>query len=284
MGASQVEVTPLSGVLGAEIHGVDASKPLSDETFAKIREALLDNGVIVLRGQSLTRPAQLEFARRFGPPDRHPIANAMKEHPEILRVEKPKGEHAFFGTSWHTDNSFFEKPSAITVLYGERVPPARGDTLFASMEHAYQTLSEPMKTLLDPLVAVHAAARAYDPRTTGEAKYRGETAISYTLSERVYEENEHPVVRTHPETGRKSLYVNPMFTERIVGLHPNESEAILEMLHAHSTRPDFTCRVSWQPGQLTIWDNRSVQHYAIDDYAEHERIMYRVTIEGTRPV
>jgi taurine dioxygenase len=283
MSRADLKVTPLSGALGAEISGVDASEPVAPELLEKIRHTLLESGVIVIRGQSLTREQQLTFARALGTPDVHPIANAMEGHPEIIKVESPKGEGAFFGTSWHTDNSFFEKPSAITVLYGEQVPPARGDTLFASMERAWETLSEPMKRLLAPLRAVHSAARAYDPRITGQAKYEGKTAISYTFSERVYEQNLHPVMRTHPETGRRSLYVNPMFTERIVGLNPNESEALLQMLHAHATRPDFTCRVSWQPGQLTIWDNRSVQHYAVDDYREFDRVMYRITLEGTRP-
>jgi len=282
--SSTVSVRRLSGALGAEVSGVDLWKPASPEAFAAIHQALLDHGVIFLRGQNLSREDQLAFARLFGKPDVHPIANAMQGYPEIIEVRKPPGENAFFGTSWHSDNSFFECPSALTLLYAERVPPVGGDTLFSCMEHAYQTLSEPIRQLLDALRALHGAAKAYDPRTTGESKYRGETAISYTYSERVYEENEHPVVRTHPETGRKALYVNPMFTERIVALNPDESEALLGMLHAHATRPEFTCRVSWEPGQLTLWDNRRVQHYALDDYRDHERLMYRVTIQGTRPV
>jgi len=130
---------------------------------------------------------------------------------------------------------------------------------------------------------VHSASSAYDPKTTGEAKYRGETAITYTFSDSIYDEVEHPVVRTHPETGRHSLYVNPMFTQRIVGLNADESKAILSLLYAHATRPEFTCRIRWEPGTVTLWDNRSVQHYAIDDYAEHERVMYRVTIAGDVP-
>jgi len=207
----------------------------------------------------------------------------MQEHPEVIRVLKPAGEEAFFGTSWHTDNSFFERPSALTILYGEEVPPYGGDTVFASMQAAYESLSQPMQAFLEPLLAVHGAASAYDPRTTGDAKYRGEAAITYTYSDAIYDEVEHPVVRTHPETGRRSLYVNPMFTQRIVGLAPNESEAVLDMIHAHATRPDFTCRFRWEPGSVAIWDNRCVQHYAVDDYRDFERVMYRVTIQGDRP-
>ena len=278
-----IDVRPLSGTLGAELSGVDLAAALGDDVVAEIRAALLRYGVICLRDQKLSREEQLAFARRLGEPEVHPIANGMSEHPEIIRVLKPAGESAYFGTSWHTDNSFFEKPSAMTVLYGESVPPHGGDTLFASMERALETLSEPLRRFLGPLKAVHSASRAYDPRTTGEAKYRGETAITYTYSDSIHDEVEHPVVRTHPETRRKSLYVNPMFTQRIVGLAPSESRAVLEMLHAHATRPDFTVRLRWQPGTLTIWDNRCVQHYAIDDYKGFERVMYRITIQGTRP-
>jgi taurine dioxygenase len=278
-----IEVRPLSGALGAELSGVDLAAAPSDDVVAEMRAALLRHGVICLRDQKLSREAQLAFARRLGEPEVHPIANGMSEHPEIIRVLKPAGESAYFGTSWHTDNSFFEKPSALTFLYGEKVPPHGGDTLFASMERALETLSEPMRRFLLPLRAIHSASDAYDPRTTGEAKYRGETAITYTYSDSIYDEVEHPVVRTHPETGRQSLYVNPMFTQRIVGLEAHESAALLSMLYAHATRPEFTCRLHWQPGMVAIWDNRAVQHYAIDDYEDFERVMYRVTIQGTRP-
>ncbi len=281
MGA--IRVRPLAGALGAEVEGVDLSGPIEEAVFSELRSALWDRGVVCLRDQKLTRDAQVAFARRFGDCDLHPIADGMESHPEVIRVSKPAGEAAFFGTSWHSDNSFFEEPSALTILYGETVPAFGGDTVFASMERAYETLSEPMQSFLAPLRAVHSASRAYDPRTTGEAKYRGEAAISYTYSDSIYDEVEHPVVRTHPETGRRSLYVNAMFTQRIAELETHESAALLEMLYAHATRPDFTCRVRWQPGTVTVWDNRCVQHYAIDDYRDAERVMYRVTVRGTRP-
>ena len=280
---SALEVRPVAGRLGAEISGVDLSKPLDGTSFEAIHAAFLDHAVIFFRGQRLSRDEQLQLARCFGEPEVHPIADGMQEHPEVIRVLKPAGEEAFFGTSWHTDNSFFERPSALTILYGEEVPPYGGDTVFASMQAAYESLSQPMQAFLEPLLAVHGAASAYDPRTTGDAKYRGEAAITYTYSDAIYDEVEHPVVRTHPETGRRSLYVNPMFTQRIVGLAPNESEAVLDMIHAHATRPDFTCRFRWEPGSVAIWDNRCVQHYAVDDYRDFERVMYRVTIQGDRP-
>jgi taurine dioxygenase len=277
------EVRRLSGALGAEITGVDVADALDDATLAALRRAIVDHGVVVVRDQKLSREAQLAFARRLGKPEVHPIANGMAEHPEIIRVLKPAGESAFFGTSWHTDNSFFERPTSFTVLYGETIPDVGGDTVYASMERAWRTLSEPLQRFLAPLEAVHGAARAYDPKTTGTAKYEGKAAITYTYSDAIWEEVRHPVVRTHPESGRRSLYVNPMFTLRIEGLARHESDALLALLFAHQQRIEFQCRLRWAPGSLAIWDNRSVQHYAIDDYADFERVMYRVTIEGEKP-
>lgn len=280
----RITVRPMAGALGAELSGVDVAEELDDATVAALRAAVLDHGVVVLRDQKLSREAQLAFARRLGTPEVHPIANGMAEHPEIIRVLKPPGENAFFGTSWHTDNSFFEKPTSFTILYGETIPEVGGDTIYASMERAWSALSAPMKRFLEPLQAVHSASRAYDPRTTGTAKYEGQAPITYTYSDEIWNEVLHPVVRTHPETGRKSLYVNPMFTQRIAGLERHESDAILALLHAHAARLELQCRLRWTPGSLAIWDNRSVQHYAIDDYADFERVMYRVTLEGTKPV
>ena len=278
-----LEVRPLAGAMGAEIGGVDLAAPMARETLAALRRAVVEHGVVVLREQSLSREAQLAFAKQLGKPEVHPIANGMSEHPEIIRVLKPAGEHASFGTGWHTDNSFFENPSSFTVLYGEQVPSVGGDTLFASMERAYAALSEPIRELLRPLQAVHSASSAYDPRVTGDAKYNGDAAITYTYSDAIYDEVSHPVVRTHPESGRPGLYVNAMFTQRIEGLAGHESDALLRMLYAHVASPDFQCRVRWAAGTVAIWDNRCVQHYALDDYPDEERLMYRVTIEGERP-
>ncbi len=285
-----VRVAPIAGALGAELSGIDLSRvgqsgsdTDADANFKIIHDALMNYGVIFFRNQTLTRVAQLAFAKRFGRPEIHPIANGMQEYPEVIRVLKPAGEDAYFGTSWHTDNSFFEEPSSVTMLYGDRVPPVGGDTVWASMETAYEHLSDSMKSKLENLDAVHSAREAYDPRTTGDDRYTGKAAISYTFSESIYEEVVHPVIRVHPETGRKSIYVNPMFTQQIVGLNPAESDSLLNTLYAHSTRLEFTCRYRWQKGSVAIWDNRCVQHYAIDDYPDFDRIMYRVTICGDRP-
>lgn len=273
----------LSGALGAEIRGLDCTRPLSGRERDALLEAFHRYGVLCLRDQKLTHDSHLALAKLFGEPDVHPIAKGLPEHPEIIRVLKPAGEHAFFGTSWHTDNSFFERPSSVTILYGEQVPPVGGDTVYASMERAWAQLSPPLQRFLEPLSAIHSAREAYDPKTTGTAKYEGKTAIQYVFSDAIYEEVEHPVVRTHPVTGRKSLYVNEMFTDRIVGLSRPESDGLLRMLYDVSTRPELTCRVRWEPGTVTIWDNRWLQHYAIDDYADYDRLMYRITIAGERP-
>jgi taurine dioxygenase len=280
---SSLEITPLSTHIGAEIAGADLSKPVDDRLFGEIQQALFDHAVIVFRDQRFAAPEQIAFARRFGALDIHPIANGMEDHPEMIRVLKPKGERAFFGTSWHTDNTFFESPSAAVVLFADTIPPVGGDTLYASMSAAYEMLSPKLKDFVGSLTAVHSASSAYDPKTTGDAKYKGDAAISYTYSDAIYEEVSHPVVRTHPETGRPGLFVNPMFTLRINELEPDESEALLGFLYAHATRPELTCRVRWQRGSLVIWDNRCTQHYAIDDYPDYERVMYRVTVSGSKP-
>lgn len=280
VGPGAFEVRPLCGVLGAEIHGVDLSQPLSDSEFAKVREALLEYEVVFFRAQELSREAQVAFAQRFGKPDIHPIADGMQEHPEVIKVWKPAGESASFGTGWHSDNTFFENPTTLALLYGVTVPPFGGDTLYASTTRAYQALSETMRSMLEGLVAVHSASRAYDPKITGEAKYRGEAAITYRYSSVIEEEVQHPVIRQHPESGRRAIYVNPMFTQRIVGLTAGESDALLAFLYQHVAQPDFHCRFRWEPGSLAVWDNRVTQHYALDDYREHARLMYRVTVSA----
>lgn len=283
MSRPPLSVHPLAGALGAEIHGVDLAAPLDPALVDKLQDALVEYGVIVLRNQRIDREQHLAFARMIGEPDVHPIAEGMDGMPEMIRVHKPAGEAAFFGTSWHSDNTFFERPSGFTVLHGVTIPPFGGDTLYASMERAWLGLSEPMRAFLRPLTARHSARPAYDPSVVGEGKYRGEGPMRYRMSEAVYAEVSHPIARTHPISGRISLFVNPMFTTAIEGLEAHESRALLEMLYAHATRPEYTCRVRWATDSLVLWDNRQTQHYAVNDYANHERLMYRVTIQGERP-
>jgi taurine dioxygenase len=279
----KLQIRPLSGVLGAEILGADLSRPLSHEVFSEIRAALTHYEVVFFRDQDLSRKAQVDFAGLFGKPDIHPIANSMQEYSEVIKVWKPAGESASFGTGWHTDNSFFEHPTILSFLYGVTIPHFGGDTLYASTSRAYDALSQTMRDILAELSAVHSATRAYDPETTGADKYDGKAAITYTYSSAVEAEVEHPVVRRHPESGRRSIYVNPMFTQRLVGMKPRESDALLQFLYQHIALPDFQCRFRWEPGSLAVWDNRVTQHYALDDYQEYERLMYRVTVSASPP-
>tara|TARA_R110000787_G_scaffold61477_3_gene139315 strand:+ start:74611 stop:75477 length:867 start_codon:yes stop_codon:yes gene_type:complete len=284
MGYSTIEVQPLTSCIGAEIAGVDLSKTLSDEQFQDVHDALVDNHVVFFRDQEITPEGQLEFAKRFGTPEIHPIVEGSNAHPELIEVLKPTGEGASFGTGWHTDNTFFEKPTMVTMLYGIDIPPVGGDTLWASMEAAYDALSDGMKQLLDGLVAVHSASIAYDPRTTRE-KYEGKHSLKYKYSAAVEVEVEHPLIRTHEVSGRKGIFVNPMFTLRIKGMTDAESAPLLKYLYDFSTKPEFVCRFRWQPKSVAIWDNRCTQHYAMNDYVQYRRLMRRVTIGGdTRPV
>lgn len=278
----EISIRKLSGTLGAEITGV-ALNNLSNEAFDTICNAFADHAVLVFKNQTLTHEDQIAFARRFGDLEVHPIVNGMDEHPEMIRMLKPAGESASFGVGWHTDNSFFEKPSLGSIVYSHIVPPEGGDTLFANQYVAYERLSAGMKRLLDGLNAVHSAKYAYTSQSA-EEKYAGKTAITYRRSESVYDEVTHSVVRTHPVTGKKALYVNPMFTIRFEDMSEEESKPLLNYLFEHCVRPEFGCRVNWDPNMVTMWDNRCVQHYAVDDYQAHERLLYRVTVNGDKPV
>ncbi len=277
-----IEIVPLSGALGAEISGVQIGGILSNEAFDAIYQAFHDYGAVFFRDQDLTHQAQIDFARRFGELEQHPIVDGMEDHPEIIKVLKPAGDAASFGTGWHSDNSFLDRPSQGSVLYGVVVPPHGGDTLFANQYLAFEALSDGLKRMLEDFAAVHSAGPAFTSDTAME-KYEGDTAITYTWTDAVHDEVEHPVVRTHPDTGRKALYVNPMFTQRFSGWTVGESRPLLDYLYAHATKPEFCCRFLWQERSVALWDNRCVQHYAVDDYRDFERVMYRVTIRGERP-
>lgn len=279
---TEFKVIPLTGSLGAKVIGVDLAN-LSKDAFDKVREAFLKHTVLVFPDQELTLDDQIGFARRFGTLEIHPIVNGLEEKPEVIKMLKPAGESASFGVGWHTDNSFFEIPSMGSIIYAQTIPPHGGDTLFASQYVAYERLSDGMKAMLGGLKAIHTAKDAYTSDTAQE-KYEGKTAITYRWSDSVLKEVLHPVVRTHPETGRKALYVNPMFTTRFENMTEEESQPLLEYLFKHCTRPEFGCRIGWEPKQVAMWDNRCVMHYAVDDYKEFERMLYRVTINGDKPV
>lgn len=269
-----VTVRPIAGALGAEIHGIDLAAGLADETIAAIRRIWLEHSVLFFRGQTLPPAEFAAFARRFGEVVHYPFLKGLPEAPEVIPVAKLEHERVNFGGLWHTDTAYLEAPPMATMLIAREVPPYGGDTLFASGYAAYEALSDGMKWMLEPLWAVNSSAKAERTRTR-EDRAAGE--------ERKVLAAEHPVVRTHPETGRKALYVNGGHSLRFVGMTEEESTPLLEYLFQHQARPEFTCRFRWEPGSIAFWDNRCVLHNPVNDYHGFRRIMHRVTLAGDRP-
>lgn len=267
-----------AGALGAEIHGVDLRRPLDEDTVAAIRRAFLDFGVIFFRGQNLAPAEFLAFARHFGEPVEYPFVRGLEDFPLITPVVKLEHERVNFGGIWHSDTAYLERPPFGTMLLAREVPSVGGDTLFANMHLAYETLSDGMKRLLDGLVAVNSSARA-DVTRTREDRVRASPTAN---SEKVFTA-EHPVVRTHPETGRKALYVNVAHTARFKDMTEEESAALLGYLCRHQVRPEFTCRFGWEAGSIAFWDNRATQHNPINDYHGLRRVMHRITLAGDKP-
>ena len=276
---TSLDIRPLAGSLGAEVHGIDLSQDLSSTFAADIRRAFVTHHVLVFRDQDLTPNQQIRFGQAFGPLDTHPFIEGNSDHPEIVDVVTQSDDRTNFGGGWHTDVTFLDEPDLGSILYAVTVPPVGGDTLFANQHAAYDALSDTMKGLLGDLVGVHSAGPQYGPNgqsTTSKAM----TTKDADLASRSVE---HPLIRTHPENGLKSLYANRAFTIGVKGLRSAESRALLSFLFEQAVQERFTCRVRWQPGSLAMWDNRSVQHYALFDYAGHERRMRRITIKGDRP-
>lgn len=278
-----ITVNKIAGALGAEISGVDLSRDVDDNVIAEIRQALVDNCVIFFRDQKLTPAQHLAFGRRFGELQIHDFVDGMEENEEILEVRKEADELRNFGGGWHSDVSYLEKPALGSVLYAREVPTHGGDTMFANQYLAYETLSDGLKSLLGKMRAMHSARKSYGlyaPRAVDNSK----TSMGIHFTEEAHAEVDHPVVRTHVESGKKCLYVHGGFTTRFQDMSEEESAPLLHYLYAHAVRPEFTCRFRWEKGSIAFWDNRCVQHNAINDYHGQRRVMHRVTIEGERPV
>jgi taurine dioxygenase len=276
---STLDVVPLTDAIGAEIRGVDLASDLSDATVASIRQAWLDHVVVCFRDQNLGPEEFLAFARRIGEPVEYPFVRGIDGYPEIIAVTKLPHETVNFGGIWHSDTTYLARPPMGTMLLAREVPPTGGDTRFASMYAAYETLSPGMQRLLDGLQAVNSSALA-DVSKTREDRIRDNGnggAETETF------EAEHPVVRTHPETGRKALYVNPAHTARFLDMTVEESRPILQYLFEHAVRPEHTCRFHWEVGSLALWDNRCAWHHPINDYHGHTRRMHRITLAGDVP-
>lgn len=266
------------GALGAEIHGVDLSQPLSAAIVGQIRRALLDHSVVFFRGQNLTPTALLTFGRRFGNPTKYPFVEGLAATPEVIEVVKLPHESRNFGGIWHTDTAYLDEPPMGSILVAVEVPPAGGDTMFADMYKAYDALSDCMKGMLAKLKAVNSSTKADVTRTREDRIASNPTPDS----RRVFEAT-HPVVRTHPETGRKSLYINIGHTVRFDGMSEEESAPLLNFLFHHQIQPEFTSRFRWEVGSVAFWDNRCTLHYPLNDYHGYTRRMLRMTLAGERP-
>jgi taurine dioxygenase len=273
-----IEVAPVAGALGAEITGVDLARDLTDETMREIRTAWLDHLVVFFRDQQLDPDQFLAFARRIGEPVRYPFVPGIEGYPEIIAVTKLPHETTNFGGIWHSDTVYLEQPPMGTMLIAREIPPSGGDTLFASMHAAFDALSPELQRVLCSLRAVNSSALAAVSKTR-EDRIRdggGGDTTEYLA--------EHPVIRTHPETGRKGIYVNVAHTARFAGMTEEESRPLLQYLFEHSVRPEFTCRFRWQVGSIALWDNRGAMHNPINDYHGYTRRMHRITLAGDVPV
>ena len=269
-----ISVEPLTPVIGAEVHGVDLSQPLDDTTFGAVHQALLAHQVIFFRDQDLDLEQLELLGNRFGPPHIHPTIKCIEGHPGVTRIHVDVDSKIYDGRKWHSDVTCDPEPPMASILHLHEVPATGGDTLFSCMYAAYQTLSEPMKTWLSGLEAMHESEHNL-------GAYFG--AKAQGSRDGFFPEAAHPVVRTHPDTGKKALFVNSGFTTRIVGLTPGESRAVLEFLYQHIAAPKFQCRFSWRKNSIAFWDNRCAQHMALWDYYPHTRSGHRVTIAGDRP-
>ncbi len=267
----------IAGALGAEIAGIGLAEA-TDRDIAEIRRIWLEHLVVFFRDQRLTGEQYMAFARRIGKPIEYPFVKGLPGFPEIIEVKKLEHEKVNFGGVWHSDTAYLEVPPMASMLLAREIPPYGGDTLFANMYLAYEALSPGMKAMLEKLVAVNSSAKADVTRTR-------EDRIKTDASDKAGRDlvAEHPVVRTHPETGRKALYVNFAHTVRFKDMTEKESAPLLDFLFQHQIRPEFTCRFAWQVGSLALWDNRCAQHNPVNDYHGYRRVMHRITLEGDKP-
>lgn len=277
------EVNLLCGAGGAELSGVDAARPLGGEVVAELRRALAEHCVIFLRDQDLTPDQQKAFARHFGPLSQTPFIKPLADHPEMMRIvrEPQESKKLNFGGRWHSDMTFSPEPVLGTCLYARESPAVGGDTIWTNQMLAFEALSPALQRTLEGLRVMHSARRSYGP----QGVYADDDLKSMRIkaSEEALKEQAHPCIRTHPETGRKILYVNWVYAVRFESMSEEESAPLLDFLNRHSQRPEFQIRFRWRKGSLALWDNRSTQHIAVNDYPGFRRVMDRVTIAGDKP-
>ncbi|HZC76183.1 MAG TPA: TauD/TfdA family dioxygenase [Ktedonobacterales bacterium] len=282
MQTTALSIRRLAGELGAEVAGVALNGPEDPDAWAAIHQAFLEHAVLVFRAQTLEPADLMRIGARFGPPCHYPFVTGMAGFPYVFEVVKEPEETRNFGGNWHSDTTYLAQPPLATLLYAVETPAWGGDTLFASTRAAYAALSSGLQRLVDELVGINSAGLKHSGGRTHLHKDIGSMQIHDTdAADRM--EAEHPVVRTHPETGRRALYLSRSHTVRFRGWSEEESRALIDYLQAHQTRPEFTCRVSWTPGTLVIWDNRCTQHNAINDYHGQRRRMRRLTVGAQSP-
>lgn len=278
-----IEVERLSPALGARVAGVDLSKPLDELQWQELHRAFLDHLVLFFPDQHLSPEQQIAFARRFGTLNVHPYVKALDGYPEILEVRKEAQDEANFGGAWHADLTFLEAPPLGSVLYAREVPAVGGDTMWCNLYLAYETLSQGMRKLLDGLTGVHSAAMLYGSSKVGGTGFGGRMSMQVDQRDEAAREVEHPLVRTHPETGRKLLALSPGYLRRFKDMSEEESAPLLDQLKRHALQEVFTCRFRWSRDTVALWDNRCTLHYALNDYHGSRRRMLRVAINGDCP-
>ncbi|MDG2029106.1 MAG: TauD/TfdA family dioxygenase [Acidimicrobiales bacterium] len=272
----------MAGTIGAEVRGVDLSKAVDDTARAELRALWLEHLVLVFRDQPLTVDAFVDFAHLFGEPIQYPFVPGLAEHPMVIEVTKLPDETVNFGGIWHSDTTYLERPPMASTLVAREVPPFGGDTLFANQYAAFDALTPAMQEMILPLRGVSTSGLA-DVSKTREDRRSDAAGAGHDAPEEDYE-TVHPVVRTHPETGRRALYVNVAHTARFDGMTEDESQPLLQYLFGHQVRPEFSCRLHWDVGTIALWDNRCAMHNPINDYHGHRRVMHRITLAGDRPV
>ncbi|MHC8319897.1 taurine dioxygenase [Pseudomonas sp. GB2N2] len=270
---------PLGPIIGAEVEGLDMRQPLSDHEYQWVEQAVLKHQVLFFRNQVITPAEHVGFASRFGDLHRHPIYPHVDQHPELLLIDTAITD-VRDNAIWHTDVTFLAAPAMGSILAARQVPAFGGDTLWANGVAAFEALSAPIRQLLDGLTATHELTKSFPTERFGSTP---EALERYEKARKDHPPLSHPVIRTHPATGRKALFVNEGFTTRINELNAKESEALLALLFSHVSRPEFTVRWQWQANDVAFWDNRITQHYAIDDYRPERRVMHRATIVGDVP-
>jgi len=273
------EIDDLSPFIGSEIRGLNLSKPIAADTLSELRRVWLERKVLFFLDQQLTPDQQVAFTRQFGEADKYPFLKGIEDNPLVAPVLKLPEETINFGGVWHSDTTYLEFPAAGASLYALEVPPLGGDTIFCNMGTAYEALSQNIKDKIDTLQAVNTSNKA---------------AVSKTRSHRLADSGDrsapevfthvHPVVRTHPESGERTLYVNEAHTSRFDDWTEKDSEPLLNELYQHARKPEFQCRFRWTLGAVVLWDNRSTHHYPINDYHGYRRLLHRVSLKGSRPV